>query len=73
MYTEDYARKDPTQPAGSASKDQKPVTTVQSGATANASAGSDPIYGSLGPAKCDEKDFANEEQKLIDKMRNSKP
>ena len=34
---------------------------------------SDPIFGSLGPRKCESTDFATEEQRLMDKMKNYSP
>ena len=34
---------------------------------------SDPVFGSLGPRKCESSDFANEEQRLMDKLKNSTP
>ena len=73
-FTDDLARSSPATPGNVQSTAQsKQSATISTNAQANQTVGSDPIYGSLGPRKCEDKDFANEEQRLMDKLRNNVP
>lgn len=56
-------------------KNGEPAPSVTEGhaiAQAHEQSSSDPIHGSLGPPKCEDDDFANEEQRLVNKMKNAK-
>ena len=44
-----------------------------SGAQTKSGSGSDPIHGSLGPEECDDKDFANDEQRLLHALSKKRP